>query len=45
MKRKDREVVRTTTWSAEPGCHSGCGVLAHIEDGKLVKIEGYPEHP
>ncbi|MFC2038816.1 molybdopterin-dependent oxidoreductase [Chloroflexota bacterium] len=44
-KGKNREIVRTTTWSAGPGCHGGCGVLAHIEDGKLVKIEGDPEHP
>jgi len=41
----ERRIVRTTTWSAGPGCHGGCGVLAHIEDGKLVKIEGDPEHP
>jgi anaerobic selenocysteine-containing dehydrogenase len=45
MKREKRKVVRTTTWSAGPGCHGGCGVLAHIEDGKLVKIEGDPDHP
>ncbi|HEY95018.1 MAG TPA: molybdopterin-dependent oxidoreductase [Dehalococcoidia bacterium] len=45
MANKKREIVRTTTWSAGPGCHGGCGVLAHIEDGKLVKIEGDPEHP
>ncbi len=45
MKRKDRKIVRTTTWSAGPGCHGGCGVLAHVEDGKLVRIEGDPHHP
>ena len=45
MKRENRKIVRTTTWSAGPGCHGGCGVLAHIEDGKLVKIEGDPDHP
>lgn len=39
------EVIKTTTWSAGPGCHGGCGVLAHIRDGKLVKIEGDPDHP
>jgi anaerobic selenocysteine-containing dehydrogenase len=39
------KIVRTTTWSAGPGCHGGCGVLAHIKDGKLVKIEGDPDHP
>ena len=38
-------IVRTTAWSAGPGCHGGCGVLAHIENGKLVKIEGDPDHP
>jgi anaerobic selenocysteine-containing dehydrogenase len=41
----DTKIVRTTTWSAGPGCHGGCGVLAHIRDGKLVKIEGDPDHP
>ena len=45
MKRENRKIVRTTTWSAGPGCHGGCGVLAHVEDGKLVKIEGAPDHP
>ncbi len=45
MKSKDVEIVRTTTWSAGPGCHGGCGVLAHVRDGKLVKIEGDPDHP
>lgn len=37
--------VKTTSWSAGPGCHGGCGVIAHIKDGKLVKIEGDPDHP
>jgi anaerobic selenocysteine-containing dehydrogenase len=32
-------------WSAGPGCHGTCGVLAHIKDGKVVKIEGDPDHP
>jgi len=45
MSGKNVQVLRTTTWSAGPGCHGGCGVLAYIEDGKLVKIEGDPEHP
>ena len=45
MRSKKVEIVRTTTWSAGPGCHGGCGVLAHIEDNKLVKIEGDPDHP
>jgi anaerobic selenocysteine-containing dehydrogenase len=45
MTDKDVQIVQTTTWSAGPGCHGGCGVLAHIKDGKLVKIEGDPDHP
>lgn len=38
-------IVRTTSWSAGPGCHGTCGVLAHIKNGKLIKIEGDPDHP
>jgi len=47
MKKENNEVriVKTTTWSAGPGCHGGCGVLAHIRNGKLIKIEGDPDHP
>ena len=45
MSNSGSKIVRTTTWSAGPGCHGGCGVLAHIKDGKLVKIEGDPDHP
>jgi anaerobic selenocysteine-containing dehydrogenase len=45
VKKEKLRVVRTTTWSAGPGCHGGCGVRAYIKDGKLVKIEGDPEHP
>lgn len=41
----ETKILKTTTWSAGPGCHGGCGVLAHIKDGKLVKIEGDPDHP
>ncbi len=26
-------------------CHSGCGILAHVEDGELVKVEGDPDCP
>jgi len=45
MPESKTRIVRTTTWSPGPGCHGGCGVLAHIRDGKLVKIEGDPDHP
>jgi len=23
-----------------PGCHNGCGVLLHMREGRLVKVEG-----
>ncbi len=26
-------------------CHVGCGVLVHVKDGKIIKLEGNPEHP
>lgn len=45
MSDQGVEVIRTTTWSAGPGCHGGCGVLAHVKDGRIVKIEGDPDHP
>ena len=45
MSTRGAEAVRTTTWSAGPGCHGGCGVIAYIKDGKLIKIEGDPDHP
>jgi anaerobic selenocysteine-containing dehydrogenase len=41
----DTQIIRTTSWSAGPGCHGTCGVLAHVRKGKLVKIEGDPDHP
>lgn len=46
IEEKDGEtLVRTCGWSP-PGCHpTGCGMILHIKDGKLVKVEGDPEHP
>jgi len=26
-------------------CHGGCGVIAHVQEGKVVKIEGDPDSP
>ena len=46
-KRQDENTtqVRSCAWSA-PGCHPvGCGLLRTSENGKLVKVEGDPEHP
>ena len=38
------EVIRSCAWSP-PGCHAvGCGVRLFVKDGKLVKVEGDPDH-
>jgi len=38
-------IIRSCAWSP-PGCHPvGCGVQLHVKDGKLVDVEGDPEHP
>jgi len=26
-------------------CHGGCGVLVHVENGKVVKVKGDPQSP
>lgn len=39
------KVFKTTTWSAGPGCHGGCGVKVYVKNGKVIKLEGDPEHP
>ncbi len=37
--------TRACAWSP-PGCHPvGCGLVFTVKDGKLVKVEGDPEHP
>ena len=28
-----------------PYCSVGCGIIVHTKDGKLVNVEGDPEHP
>lgn len=41
----DDYYVRTCGWSP-PGDHPvGCGMVLHVKDGKLVDVEGDPEHP
>ena len=35
------EIVRTNC----RGCHGGCGVLVHVRDGTIIKIEGDPDFP
>lgn len=26
-------------------CHGGCGVIAHVKDGRVIKVEGDPDSP
>ena len=26
-------------------CHGGCGVIAHVQNGKVTKVEGDPDSP
>ncbi len=44
-KKAEEKIVRTTTWSAGPGCHGGCGMKLYIRDGKLVRVEGDENNP
>jgi len=37
----EEKVVRTVC----KDCHVACGVLAHVKDGRLVLVEGDPDHP
>lgn len=45
MKDDGVKIFKTTTWSPGPGCHGGCGVLVHVKDDKVIKVEGDPDHP
>ena len=40
-KVKDAKETRTVC----PYCSVGCGIIVYTKDGKLVSIEGDPEHP
>lgn len=39
---KDIKVIRT---ACSRNCYDTCGVLAFVKDGKLIKVEGDPDHP
>ena len=38
---EDTKVVKAVCYP----CHSQCGVLVHVQNGRVIKIEGDPEHP
>ncbi|MBW1916218.1 MAG: molybdopterin-dependent oxidoreductase, partial [Deltaproteobacteria bacterium] len=40
-KKSDTVIVKSTCRMD----HGGCGALVHVKEGKVIKIEGNPEHP
>jgi anaerobic selenocysteine-containing dehydrogenase len=41
----DTKVFRMGGWSPGCGCDGGCGLEVYVKDGKVIKVEGDPEHP
>ena len=37
----ERQIIKSNC----AACHGGCGVLVHVIDGRIVKIEGNPDFP
>ncbi|TCP52214.1 anaerobic selenocysteine-containing dehydrogenase [Tumebacillus sp. BK434] len=37
--------VETIRTACPLDCWDCCGMIAHVEDGKLIKVEGDPDHP
>jgi len=35
--------LRKTTCNRD--CPDVCGIVAHVEDGKVVRLQGDPDHP
>lgn len=38
---KEKEVVKTICRM----CLMGCGIIGHVQDGKVLKVEGNPDSP
>ena len=45
LERENRLNGATKTTSICPYCAVGCGMLVYQKDGKVIQIEGDPEHP
>lgn len=39
---KDVQAIKT---ACSHNCYDSCGVIAYVKDGKLLKVEGDPDHP
>ena len=37
--------MKNTIRSICQGCHCQCGVIVHLEDGRVTRVTGDPEHP
>ncbi|MFH1381603.1 MAG: molybdopterin-dependent oxidoreductase [Chloroflexota bacterium] len=40
-KAKKEQIIKSNC----RGCHGGCGVLVHVQDGRITRIEGDPSFP
>jgi len=38
------DMERTIYTSCTLDCPDGCGIIAHVKDGRVVKLEGHPDH-
>ncbi|WP_447778096.1 hypothetical protein [Variovorax boronicumulans] len=46
MKSRNGLTIRETIYtSCTLDCPDGCGIRAHVEDGKVVKLEGHSDQP
>lgn len=39
-----RLMIEKIYTSCTPDCPDGCGVIAHVEGGRMIKLEGDPHH-
>jgi formate dehydrogenase major subunit len=44
-ERENRVKGASVSTTICPYCAVGCGMIVHVKDGKVVNIEGDPEHP
>lgn len=45
MRNKNEDMGERVVRTVCSTCYCGCGVFVHVKDGKVVKIEGDPDHP
>src|SRR4030042_5333849 len=45
MKKERRGIMEQSFRTICSYCHASCGMIAQVEDGKIVKIKGDPDNP